>query len=197
MADYGLHDRNVPITSKRFIQQIKTISDYCNVGLHTSFASLSKPEKIKLELNRMSDILHKQIVCTRQHFINLDMPNMYRNLLKYNVKNDFSMGFVSNPGFRAGTSNSYFFYDLDFENQTDLMIHPFVVMDVTLNDYMNLSPDESISLIKDMIKQVKKVHGKFTSIWHNESLYFEDRWSGWENVYEEMIKYAIKKDEKV
>ena len=34
-------------------------------------------------------------------------------LNKINVKNDFSMGFVSNPGFRAGTSNSYFFYDLD------------------------------------------------------------------------------------
>ena len=102
------------------------------------------------------------------------------------------MGFASIPGFRAGTCNPYFFYDLDLENETDLMIHPFAIMDVTLNDYMNLSPQDSLTLIKDIVDEVKNVNGNFISIWHNESLNFQDRWAGWENIYEEMIKYAIK-----
>ena len=166
----------------------RVLYSYCD----NSFASLSKKEKLKLEIDRMVDIVHTEVIHTRQHFIKLNMPEMYRNLLKFGVKNDFSMGFVSSPGFRAGTCNPYFFYDLDLENETDLMIHPFSIMDVTLKDYMNLSPSESLSLIKDIINEVKNVNGKFISIWHNESLNFSDRWLGWENIYSEMIKYAIK-----
>jgi len=192
LADYGINDKNVPVTSRRLISQIQQVSDYCNVGLHTSFASLSKNKKLKLELNRLMDIIHTEVLYTRQHFIKLDIPRMYRNLVKFGVKHDFSMGFASKPGFRAGTCNPYLFYDLDLENETDLSIHPFVIMDVTLNDYMNLSPSESLSLIKEIINEVKNVNGDFISIWHNESLNFQDRWSGWKGVYEEMIKYAIK-----
>ena len=33
LADYGLNDKNVPITSKKLVQQIKKVSDYCDVGL--------------------------------------------------------------------------------------------------------------------------------------------------------------------
>ena len=62
----------------------------------------------------------------------------------------------------------------------------------SVNDYMNLSPSDSLSLIKDIINEVKNVNGDFISVWHNESLNFQDRWSGWEGVYKEMIKYAIK-----
>ena len=111
LADYGFNDKNVPVTSQKLIEQIKEVSDYCNVGLHTSFASLSKKEKLIIELNRMVNILHTEVIETRQHFIKLNMPKMYRNLLKSGVKNDFSMGFASSPGFRAGTCNPYFFYD--------------------------------------------------------------------------------------
>jgi len=192
LADYGFNDKNVPVTSQKLIEQIKEVSDYCNVGLHTSFASLSKKEKLIIELNRMVNILHTEVIEARQHFIKLNMPKMYRNLLKCGVKNDFSMGFASSPGFRAGTCNPYFFYDLDLENETDLTIHPFSIMDVTLNDYMNLSSSESLSLIKCIINEVKNVNGQFISIWHNESLNFKGRWLGWENVYKDMIKYAIK-----
>jgi len=192
LADYGINDKNVPATSKKLIKQIKEVSDYCNVGLHNSFGSLVKNEKLKLELDRMVDILHTEVLFARQHFIKIDIPKMYLNLLKFGVKHDFSMGFASIPGFRAGTCNPYFFYDLDLENETDLMIHPFAIMDVTLNDYMNLSPTESLSLIKEVIDEVKNVNGNFISIWHNESLNFKDRWLGWENIYEAMINYAIK-----
>ena len=192
LADYGINDKNVPVTSRKLINQIKEVSDYCNVGLHTSFASLSRSKKLKLELNRLMDIIHTEVLYTRQHFIKLDIPKMYRNLVKFGVKHDFSMGFASRPGFRAGTCNPYLFYDLDLENEMDLTIHPFMIMDVTLNDYMNLSPSDSLSLIKDIINEVKNVNGDFISVWHNESLNFQDRWSGWQGVYEEMIKYAIK-----
>ena len=63
------------------------------------------------------------------------------------------MGFASMPGFRSGTSNSYFFYDLDLELETDLKIHPFIVMDVTLKNYLNLDPKDAISKIYNLLNE--------------------------------------------
>jgi hypothetical protein len=115
---------------------------------------------------------------------------MYKNLLKTSIKNDYSMGFASMPGFRSGTSNSYFFYDLDLEMETDLKIHPFMIMDVTLKNYLGLDSRNAILYIKKIMNEVKNVNGTFVSIWHNQSLHFEDDWLEWESVYKNMIKYA-------
>ena len=65
-------------------------------------------------------------------------------------------------------------------------------MDVTLNDYMNLTPSQSIDIIRNIIDEIKIVEGTFISIWHNESLNYSGRWYGWDNVYLKMIKYAKK-----
>ena len=192
LADYGYNDKNVPYTSKRLRELIKQISDYCNIGIHASYNSLKNNNKLKIEMNRLSEILHKEVLDSRQHFIKLNMPSMYRNLIKNGIKDDYSMGFVSLPGFRAGTCNKFSFYDLDLESETDLNIHPFSIMDVTLNDYMNLTPSQSIDIIRNIIDEIKIVEGTFISIWHNESLNYSGRWYGWDNVYLKMIKYAKK-----
>jgi len=64
-------------------------------------------------------------------------------------------------------------------------------MDGTLRDYKNLNADDSIITIKKLIDEVKAVEGTFISLWHNESLSDQNRWTGWRRVYEEMISYAI------
>jgi len=64
-------------------------------------------------------------------------------------------------------------------------------MDGTLKDYMTLSNDEAMEMIKVMIDEVKAVKGTFISIWHNESLSNAQRWVGWDKIYEEMIRYAL------
>ena len=192
LADYGYNDKNVPYTSNRLRELIKQISDYCNIGIHASYNSLKNTNKLKIEMNRLSEILHKEVLDSRQHFIKLNMPSMYRNLIKNGIKDDYSMGFVSLPGFRAGTCSKFSFYDLDLESETDLNIHPFSIMDVTLNDYMNLTPSQSIDIIRNIIDEIKIVEGTFISIWHNESLNYSGRWYGWDNVYLKMIKYAKK-----
>ena len=101
-------------------------------------------------------------------------------------------GFPDSLGFRAGTSHSFYFFDVEENSSKNLIVHPFSIMDVSLNDYLKLDPKKSLVLIKTIIRSIKSVNGTFISIWHNESLNFSGRWLGWENVYSEMIKYAIK-----
>ena len=44
--------------------------------------------------------------------------------------------------------------------------------------------------IYNLINEVKYVNGTFTSVWHNQSLFFENDWQDWHSVYENMIKYV-------
>ena len=190
LGDYNKYDKSISFSSKIFQSLIKSVNDHFLVGIHPSVRSLSKKKLLKIEIERLQKIIHKNILNSRQHYIKLDMPNMYKNLLNSSIKNDYSMGFASMPGFRSGTSNSYFFYDLDLELETDLKIHPFIVMDVTLKNYLNLDPKDAILKIYNLINEVKYVNGTFTSVWHNQSLFFENDWQDWHSVYENMIKYV-------
>ena len=52
-----------------------------------------KKKLLKIEIERLQKIIHKNILNSRQHYIKLDMPNMYKNLLNSSIKNDYSMGF--------------------------------------------------------------------------------------------------------
>ena len=125
------------------------------------------------------------------HFIKINIPYHYRNLIKNKIHHDYSMGFPSSPGFRAGTAYNFYFFDLLDNISTDLLLHPFSVMDVSLRDYLSLNQDESSSLIKVIIDNIHQVNGTFISIWHNESLSYSDSWKNWDSVYENMIKFTI------
>ena len=79
---------------------------------------------------------------------------------------------------------------MDFEIQTPLKVFPFALMDTTLNDYMKLTPKQSLGRIRDLKNQVKAVDGLFITLFHNESLSNYLRWKGWIRLYESMLKIA-------
>ena len=65
-------------------------------------------------------------------------------------------------------------------------------MDTTLNDYMGLTPKQSLGRTKDLLKEVMVVKGTFITLFHNESLSGYLRWNGWQRVYETMLKMIHK-----
>jgi hypothetical protein len=190
MADYGPYDKNIPYQNRAFRDLIKLLADYADVGIHASYASNDMPDLLKKEVKRLSDVLNREITRSRQHFLRLEIPNTYHTLLNMDIYNDYSMGFASQPGFRAGTCDPFPFYDLEMEAETPLMIHPFVMMEGTLADYLKLSPEEALKYIFRLIDEVKAVEGTFISLWHNESLGGQGRWVGWPEVYEKMLAYG-------
>ena len=64
-------------------------------------------------------------------------------------------------------------------------------MDVTLQHYQKLSPQEGLTTLKQIIDTVRSVDGVFIPLWHNHSLSNKHGWEGWREVYEEMVKYAL------
>jgi len=77
---------------------------------------------------------------------------------------------------------------LDMEQILPITIHPFAIIDDTLNFNMKLNPDEVVLQLKEIIKEVKQVNGTLISIWHNDTFSEQGPWKGWRNVYEEMVK---------
>lgn len=191
LGDYGLNDKNIPFYSKKFQLLIKHLSDHADVGIHPSFGSNEKYEKLKFEILRLKNIIKKEVHLSRQHFLKLSLPKTYRNLIKAGVKNDYTMGYAALPGFRASICNSFYFYDLEIEESTLLLVHPFVIMDATFKYYLNYSPSETFSSIKDLVSEVKKVNGTFISLWHNETFSEYGDWKGWSHLYEDIIKLVV------
>lgn len=192
VGDYDLHDKSISIYSRRFQGLIKSMADHATIGLHPSYASNKQPEKIKTELQRLTKVLHRDIHISRQHFLKLKLPYTYRQLIEYDIWEDYSMGYASDIGFRAGTSNPFYFYDLEKETETNLKIHPFSVMDSTLKYYMRVQPDKVMDIIEPIINHIKNTNGTFILLWHNEAFSGQKQWKGWENLYEDIVKEAVK-----
>lgn len=189
-GDRGPFDRSISFTSGAFRDLVKKIDKQAVVGIHPSVASNYKTKKLTDEINRLSAILHHKVSHSRQHYLMLSFPATYRELIKNNIAHDYSMGFASRPGFRAGTCTPYFFYDLEAESVSNLKIYPLCIMDGTLRDYMKLTPDEAIHVVKEHIQAVKKVQGTFVSLWHNDALSNTERWDGWLRVYKTLLTVA-------
>lgn len=187
---YGRFDKNLNIRNRNFRNLIKRLGDYALIGIHPSYASNEYAGYATIETRSLSKAVKKDITCSRQHFLRLSLPETYRNLIECDITDDYTMGYAYLAGFRAGICDTYTFFDLDMEIETPLRIHPFAVMDGTLKDYLELSPDEAIKVIGKLLTEVRNVNGTFISLWHNESLSNEKRWKGWLAVYEKMLEMA-------
>ena len=97
------------------------------------------------------------------------------------------MGFAEIPGFRAGISRPFFWYDLAKEQETELRVYPFAAMDRTCLSYMKWSSGESTSHIKSLFERTIQYGGHFHLIWHNSSFDFEGEWKSWEGVLEKLL----------
>jgi hypothetical protein len=190
-GNYGGYDVNAAFGKPAFTRLIADIKGRNPVGIHPSYRSNSDKSLLAKEVSAFADLLGKIPDMSRQHFLVLKMPETYRNLVSAGIKHDYSMGFASSLGFRAGTSLPFRFYDLGKESETNLTIHPFAVMDVTLQQYLKKDPLQAAGIIKQLIHNTAAVDGIFTWLWHNESLSEHGVWKGWRKVFEEMIVECV------
>lgn len=192
IADYTTFDTNVSASKRKFRLLIKHIADYASVGLHPSYYTMKNNIMLKKEKERLESITNIPLIRSRQHFLRFSLPETYQNLIDLEINEDYSMGYASHVGFRASTSIPFYFFDLDFEIPTPLKVHPFALMDTTLNDYMGLTPKQSLGKTKDLLNEVLGVKGTFITLFHNESISGYLRWNGWQRVYETMLKMIHK-----
>ncbi|MEY4029729.1 MAG: hypothetical protein RJA90_928 [Bacteroidota bacterium] len=104
------------------------------------------------------------------------------------VENDYSMGYASQCGFRAGTCFPFLWFDEDRDICTNLMIHPFQAMDVTFWVYGENTSKDILATLENIENQCKSVGGTFTFIAHNSSFSGPGTWKAWEEIYFTFLK---------
>ncbi len=170
LGDFGKFDRNISHRNKSFRDLLLNLTSYAQIGIHPSYASVADPEILKREILRLENIIRKTVTISRQHFLKLDFPETYNRLACNHIFHDYSMGYASCLGFRAGISRSYMFYDLKNEQELPVRIHPFVFMDTAMRDYMHVKPVDYIKFVYPLIEILKQVNGELIGIWHNYAM---------------------------
>jgi hypothetical protein len=188
-AGYGKYDKGISPQNESFRELVGQAMKFGSPAIHPSYRSAGKPAILKKEIRTLSTIAGTGILDSRQHYLKFNLPESYRQYLEAGIRKEYSMGFASHCGFRAGTSKPFQFYDLEKETETALRVIPFQVMDRTLKDYMKLSPASAKEKTRQLVDAVRLVNGTFVSIWHNDAFSDQGEWQGWKEVYLEMLNY--------
>lgn len=191
LADRGKYDKNISYKKKHYQTLIKQTGELGKIGLHPSYKADANKVILSKEVDRLKAITGKKVKRSRQHYLKLVFPTTYQNLIELGVKHDYTMGYPSHFGFRAGIADNFSFFDLSTNQTTNLIIHPFCAMEATLKYYYKVNPTEGVEHINKIADQVKKVNGKFSLIWHSDSISDYDQWKGWSHLYEDVIKIGV------
>ena len=186
LGDYTTFDKNHHWENEAQKKLINTIITWAEIGIHPSYQTNNQEDKLKTEINRLEKIINQPIKKSRQHFIKLSFPHTYQQLLINKISEDYTMGFPHQLGFRAGTSTPYKWFDLSTNEQTLLIIYPFVAMDVTLKNYLKLTPQQALEEIKQLKQTIKAVNGTFITLFHQSNL--NEDWAEWRKVYESIFE---------
>ncbi len=187
-AHRGAFDRNINRLGKAFRELVKDLDEKGEMGIHPSYASNDDATKITRELSILEDLLQSEVKISRQHFLILEFPRTYRELVLRGIEKDYSMGFAEEAGFRAGMAVEYPFFDVLQNHETKLMIQPFQYMESSYMYYKSGSQKTAKEDLIEVIKETKRVGGHFIPIWHNESLGDWSYWKGWKEIFEMMYK---------
>ena len=186
LGDYSTFDKNHHWENEAQKKLITTIITWAEIGIHPSYQTNNQEDKLKTEINRLEKIINQPIKKSRQHFIKLSFPHTYQQLLINKISEDYTMGFPHQLGFRAGTSTPYKWFDVSTNEQTLLTINPFVAMDVTLKNYLKLTPQQALEEIKQLKQTIKAVNGTFITLFHQSNL--NEDWAEWRKVYESIFE---------
>lgn len=185
---YGKFDKKTIFPSLRYWKAKQKIDKQINVGLHISYRAATSDTALKLEKWILEKCLGRRVTKCRFHYLKFALPYGYERLINIGITDDYSMAYSNVPGFRAGTSRSYKFYNIEKEKESDLTVHPLIVMDKTLRLNMTLNVDEAYEYINKLKVECNSTGGDFTTLFHNENVAPKDGWNEWGKRFFEFDK---------
>lgn len=143
------------------------------IGLHGSLDSYSQLSYLQEEL----ELLGEARPGLRQHYLRYNIrvtPTIHHET---SIAYDSTLAFADQIGFRRGTCLPYKVYNFEKREAGNYFCIPFVAMDVTLKNYMKLSPERALALLTELMDEVVKYGGVFGLLWHPGNC--SDEWMAW------------------
>ena len=184
----GRYDRNILPKETALQTVLKRHADKYDIGIHPSWQSGDEPALIKKEIQTIESITKLKVTASRQHFIRFTLPQTFRQLINEGIKDDFSMGYGSINGFRASVASSFYWYDLEKEQTTYLLLYPFCYMEANSFYEQKFTTEQTLEEMRHYYNEVKKVNGTLITIWHNTFLGTDVKFKGWRESYAQFVK---------
>ena len=181
------YDKNISPKKTALQQLIRSTATKSTVALHPSTQSTVNVSLLIEEKETLQRISRKAVTAIRNHYIQFHLPHSYHTFIANGFTDEYSMGYGTVNGFRASTSYSFLWYDLENEETTALRVHPFAYMEANSFYELHHSPEVALDEMKRLCNEVKKVNGTFITIFHNHMLGTDSMFKGWKEMYETFI----------
>ena len=181
-------DKNISPFDKELQALIKYHDSHYITGIHPSYYSRGSFQLLQQEKRQLEHIVGHRIIHSRQHYLRFSLPLTYQRLISSGIRQDYSMGYGTINGFRAAVASPFYWYDLEMEFATSLLIHPFCFMDANAYYQLKLSPAQALDQLIGFYNIIKEVNGLIVTIWHNNFLGTDPAFAGWREVYEVFLK---------
>jgi hypothetical protein len=156
LGRYNRIDNGISHRSRRYREAIKQIGDYVDIGLRYSF--FCDENEVRAEGKKFEKISNRPLSKTMAAYSKISTPGHYKRLVDLEKLEDYSMGYETMPGFRASTSHPFYFYDLDYEVQTPLLIYPYALHYKSISGNMLNGQKQIVQQLK---RRVEEVSGHF------------------------------------
>ena len=183
LSEGSQYDKNIDCHSTLMKELISTIQSKYEIGIHPSWKSHERYEVLQKET-----ILLNKVTKSRQHYIRFALPETYRNLVNVGITDDYSMGYGSINGFRASTSRSFNWFDVEKNEVSHLRLHPFCFMECNSFFEQKYTAEKASEELLHYVKVIKEVNGNLITIWHNFSLGTDPLWKGWKEMYVDFLQ---------
>lgn len=176
------------VTDPRIISLMKSFTERGHrIGLHPSYNSFLDRKLMLEEKQLLARHIDTPVRSSRQHYLRYSVSATARFLEDANIKEDGTLGYAAEPGFRCGTCKPFPIFDIALKKQLSLIERPLLIMDVSFRFYLKYTPEQSIELCSKIISEVRKHNGELVFLWHNSNLSEVEGWSDWRKVFEYLI----------
>ena len=156
------------------------------IGFHPGYSTFDNFANFQKEKAKFDEIFGVEDYGGRQHYLRFSVPETWRMWERAGLKYDSTLGFPDFPGFRCGTCHPYQPFDVIENRQLDIVEVPLIAMDVTLRNYLSLTPQQGKDILLDLAASCQRVGGVFTMLWHNSSIF--GPWRAWSKMYADVVQ---------
>lgn len=181
-------DKNLDPFTPGMRQLVQSIAAQYATGIHPSWQSGDDEAVLQREKKLLTYYSGRPVTASRQHYLRLTLPHTYRRLLDADIQADYSMAYGTVNGFRASWTLPFYWYDLERDMQTSLLIYPFCYMDSTAIFWERLTIDEAAAELETLYQRVRQVNGLFMPVFHNHFLTEQQEWVGWRQLYQDFLE---------
>lgn len=192
-------DKNISPRKKAMQDLIKQTAAKYESGIHPSWQSGGrwtadgKPSEendlLKNEILILQNITQHNVTKSRQHYLRFTVPQTFRRLIAAGITDEYSMGYGTINGFRASYTMPFYWFDLEKNETTNLLLHPFCFMDANSIFEQKYSVEQTAEELQHYFDVVKKVNGELVTLFHNHFLTEQEQWIGWRKMYEEFLNH--------